>query len=223
MVTPALALADGLVRDLFPEQAWSFEVFLDRKPIGFHTFRVQETDSGQRVEIEADFNVKVLFIKAFSYEHRNVETWAAGCLEGVASSTRVNGDPQSLEATDAGDTFLVRTKNQESRLDRDCVKSFAYWQPSILEAESLLNSQTGELTDVKVRRAGDEVLDIDGRDIPATRWVLTVPEGDITLWYGRDTGLWLGLEAPARGGRTLRYRPVSLPQPPQESPRFGLN
>lgn len=194
-----------------PEKVWVFEVFLDRKPIGLHEFRVQADDEGHRVDIDARFDVRILMIKAWSYRHQNVERWDAGCLVSLESDTDVNGDPARVVARDEGKTFHVTTLDERQRLDRDCVMSFAYWTPDILEAQMLLNAQTGRMTPVTVSERGSEMRDIGEQSVEVDRYTLTTDEGDITLWYTRNEGLWVGLEAPAKGDRVLRYQPLDLP------------
>ena len=58
-----------------------------------------------------------------------------------------------------------------------------------------------------------DMVDVDGSPVEAVRYTLSTSGGDIRLWYTRE-GLWLALEAPAKGGRTIRYRPVRLPDAP---------
>jgi hypothetical protein len=80
----------------------------------------------------------------------------------------------------------------------------------VLESSRLLNSQTGEWIDVTVGEAQAEELEIQGRRVAAQRYDLGLPDGTISLWYGQN-GEWLALEAPAPGGRVLKYRPERLP------------
>ena len=76
----------------------------------------------------------------------------------------------------------------------------------------LLNSQTGELEDVAVTRENLDVIDVNGQTVEAIRYRLLAKSGAITLWYSNDESRrWLALEAPAKGGRTLRYIPVRIP------------
>ena len=73
---------------------------------------------------------------------------------------------------------------------------------------------------MRATRAGwkgeDEVV-VAGNPVDAIRYRLEAEAGDITLWYSDDAARrWLKLEAPARGGRTLRYRPLTVPEAPQD-------
>jgi len=58
---------------------------------------------------------------------------------------------------------------------------------------------------------GQTTLEVGGADIPARRYDLSVGDTVIALWYAADDYRWLALETPARGGRTLRYEPVTVP------------
>jgi len=81
--------------------------------------------------------------------------------------------------------------------------SFAYWDPRILTARRLLNSQTGELLPVQVATLGEETLDVRGQRVAAQRHRISGPQLQIDLWY--SAGGWVALEALAQGGRRLRY------------------
>ena len=52
----------------------------------------------------------------------------------------------------------------------------------------------------------------NGQPVEAVRYRLNAKAGAITLWYSNDESRrWLALEAPAKGGRKIRYVPVQVP------------
>ena len=83
--------------------------------------------------------------------------------------------------------------------------TFAYWNPRILEAKQLLNSQTGRFEPVTVERQAEEPLSVRGRIEPAIKYLLSGEKLKIELWYSRDMQ-WLGLQSMTDGGRKLRYQ-----------------
>lgn len=190
---------------------WRFKVFLDDREIGFHSFRVSEADSGSRVEIDADFNVRILFFNAYSYSHQNEEFWRNDCLFKLDSVTDDNGELLRVDGEAGSSGFIINTTTASQDTGLTCIRSFAYWNPAFLQSNRLLNSQTGEMVDVLISRRADEVIDIDGEAVAALRYTLEMKDGTISLWYSRDSHQWLALEAPAPGGRVLRYEPVELP------------
>jgi hypothetical protein len=86
-----------------------------------------------------------------------------------------------------------------------CILTFAYWNPRILEAQQLLNSQTGKYEPVKIEKLGEESILAQGKQQPATKYLLTGEKLKIELWYSPEMQ-WLGLQSTAEGGRKLLYR-----------------
>jgi hypothetical protein len=190
---------------------WRFEVLLNDKPIGFHSFSLTGAGERQTLTTEAQFDVKFLFINAFRYRHDNTEIWGNGCLDSINATTDSNGDFLSVRGQRHEDSFRLEGQPAEP-LPGECIQTFAYWNPDILDSSRLLNSQTGELEDVTVIRENLDAVDINGKTVEAIRYRLLAKSGAITLWYSNDASRrWLALEAPAKGGRTLRYIPVRIP------------
>jgi hypothetical protein len=194
---------------------WEFQVLLDGRDIGYHRFDIQDQDGVERVDIEARFEVEFMFITAYRYEHDNLETWQGDCLREIESSTDDNGKQYDI-AGQAGDSSFALDRNDATEnLDTPCLQTFAYWNPGILRAERLLNAQTGEWKPVTVESVGTGPFEVSGVPIAAEEYRLLIPDGAIRLWYQESNGQWLGLETETKGGRTLRYEPRLLPQPPR--------
>ena len=181
---------------------WNFRVMLDGEPVGWHRYVVRRDGAETEVESRASFDVRFLFINAYRYRHEARERWRGTCLDTLESRTETNGDVEEVEAASLGDALLVAGPAGDARLP-GCVMSFAYWDPRILGASRLLNSQTGEWLPVRVDDRGTEVVDLSGRPVRATRHRLSAPGLQIDLWY--SDGRWVALEAPTPGGRILRY------------------
>ena len=128
---------------------WRFEVLLNDKPIGFHSFSLTGDGERQTLTTEAQFDVKFLFINALRYRHDNTEIWGNGCLDSINATTDSNGDFLSVRGQRFDDSFRLEGQPAEP-LPGECIQTFAYWNPDILESSRLLNSQTGELEDVTV-------------------------------------------------------------------------
>ena len=192
-------------------QDWKFDVLLDDKEIGYHEFRVSDDGTRQVLETEARFDVKFLFITAFKYRHQNTEIWNDGCLTSIEAATNNNGDFLEVNGERIGDAFAVKRTSGPATLE-NCVRTFAYWNPEILASSRLLNSQTGDYEQVSVTLEGEDSVVVGNDVVDAVRYRMTAEAGDITLWYSNDESRrWLALEAPAKGGRTIRYKPLAVP------------
>ncbi|MGI9270854.1 MAG: DUF6134 family protein [Woeseiaceae bacterium] len=183
--------------------AWNFNVYLDDKKVGTHVFEVVQTGAQKEVQSIADFKVKFLFISAYSYEHSNIERWSDDCLLTFNAKTSVNGKRTRVSGAAATAGFLVNKGETEEVLP-DCVMSFAYWNPSFLNQERLLNPQTGEFLDVVVESLGNDKLMVRGQSVAAQRFKITARGIDLLVWYSANDE-WLALESVAKGGRVVRY------------------
>ncbi len=198
------------------EGQWVFRVYLDQKEIGYHEFKVAGSEAARQVQIDAQFDVKILFINAYSYSHQNLETWQDGCLASIDAVTDDNGDEFLVSGSRLDAGFNLKTAEGADRLETDCLRSFAYWDPLILQSRRLLNSQTGQIVDVNIQSRGLQVLQIGSSSFEAEKYEISMEDGTISVWYGASDRRWLALEAPAQGGRTIRYEPVILPNSPRE-------
>jgi hypothetical protein len=199
----ALADADASRGERALEQEWRFEVFLEDNPIGRQVFRLSRDGDRERMVTEARFDVKFFFITAYSYRHRNEEVWRDGCLHEISSNTDDNGRAFRVRGAARDDGFVVATGERTESLS-ECVRSFAYWNPLYLRAPKLLNSQTGDYEEVTLTSIGEEMLEANGRSLPARRYALVSPNFRIDLWYSPQDE-WLALESSSKSGRKLRY------------------
>ena len=203
VVTGMLTLAFATSTHAREVSRWDFDVYLGDKRIGNHVFEVTDVEGVTQVQSEADFKYKILLIPAYRYKHSAAERWNGDCLLGLKSRTNANGKRISISGRKTESGFTVVRDEAPAQLP-ECIMSFAYWNPSFLEQPRLLNPQTGEYVDVSVERVGDEILDVRGEPVQATRFRLEAYGVDLTLWYSSDDE-WLRLESVAKGGHVIRY------------------
>ena len=189
-----------------PDNAWRFRVFLDDREIGYHHFYLAGEGEHRQLRSEARFEVKLLFVKVFDYEHENLETWSGNCLQSIRSRTDSNGDLYSVNGRRADDAFRVEANEGAAALP-ECVMTFAYWNPEFLQQPRLLNSQDGRFLDVEVSPPEPDRLLVGGEALPSYRYRLQAGDLKLELWYSEDRE-WLALESEVAGGRTLRYEPI---------------
>jgi hypothetical protein len=184
-------------------EAWKFDVYLNDKKVGEHSFSVTEKSGVKQVRSEAEFKYRVFFIPAYRYKHSAAERWSGDCLIEFDASTNANGKRTQITGQKTGDIFRVEANDQPVELP-ECVMTFAYWNPAFLDQSSLLNPQTGEYVDVNVEQIGVDSLEVRGQPVTANRFQLTADETELTLWYSTDNE-WLALESVVKGGHIIRY------------------
>lgn len=199
----AVLACAGLASATGDEARYHFDVYLDDRLIGSHEYTISRPVSGyERVQSEADFDVRFLAIPVYRYEHRNTELWHGDCLESVNATTRTNGRLVEVVGKRTEKGFTIDGRADDAL--PDCVRTFAYWNPGLLEQKQLLNPQTGQLVAVEIERVAPDSMAAIGGEVPATVYRISTGEREIAVWYSASQQ-WLGLETEVRDGRTLRY------------------
>lgn len=197
LAMPVIAGATG------DSKSWDFSVLLDGDRIGYHRFELVEDGDRRRIESEAKFDVRFLFINAFRYRHNATEVWTDGCLREIDTRTQANGKKLAVSGATVEDRLIIDAGASETEFD-DCVMTFAYWDPDFLQEPRLLNSQSGEYVDVAVESLGVQPVMVRGQEVDASVYRLTAKKLELKLWYSPDDE-WLALESVAKGGRIIRY------------------
>jgi steroid 5-alpha reductase family enzyme len=194
MMEPAYANTDTDTR-----QTWFFDVKIDGKDVGYHKFTTNRDEDGFDVRAEAEFRYKILGVTVFSYEHEVTEQYDPNmCLQSIASETKTNGDIQRLQGSSNASSFVLVT-DTESVVEESCLITFAYWSPSLLSRQQLLNGQTGDLVEISVAP-----LTPPDESLSRNAYALTGEMIDITLGYDTQ-GNWQTLESTLGHGRILSY------------------
>jgi hypothetical protein len=194
LLTPLPALAN----------TWDFRVFLDDKEIGTHRFDLLDQGGERQLTSQARMNVKILFVTAYTYDHHDVEHWSGNCVSKLSSRTDDNGKKHHVEVQRREQDTTVQTQQGTQRLG-DCVMTFAYWNPAMLQQTRLLNSQDGEYIDVKITDAGADSIAVRGVKTAARRFELRSKKLSIDLWYSPQDE-WLALESMTERGQKLIYQ-----------------
>lgn len=190
-----------------------FSVTLDDVPIGEHRFAIDEQADRRVVTSQAAFTVKLGFLPLYRYRHHAHEVWRDGCLVSLTAETDDDGRRTTVSAAPAeggglqvvgGDGAASSATAPGKPLEK-CVMTFAYWNPSILRQQRLLNVQTGEYDRVTVQPLGSDVVQVRGQGLRADRFRIGGLARPIDLWYAAGER-WVALETTVDGGRRLRYR-----------------
>ena len=186
-----------------PARSWNFRVFLNEDPIGYHNFTLTSQGDARELKSVAHYQVKILFISAYHYDHQATETWRGDCLARLDSTSDDNGKQYAVHALDDGQQLHIEAPPARYALS-GCAMTFAYWNPVMLQQSHLINPETGEDVAVAIHAVGDEDIAVRGSTVRARRYHLHSAKLEIDLWYSPE-GEWLALESPNEKGRRLRY------------------
>jgi hypothetical protein len=182
---------------------WNFRVYLNQDPIGYHNFSVVTHGDAHELKSLAHYTVKVLFIKAYHYDHQASESWSGDCLQRLESSSDDDGTAYTVHGHGDANGFDVDTTKGHYSVS-GCAMTFAYWNPVMLQQTHLINPETGEDVAVTISHMGEESVQVRNAPVRAQRYHLHSAKLEIDLWYS-DQGDWLALESALEKGRRLRY------------------
>lgn len=205
----AFTLSEFSIANTATSKSWKFRVLLDDKPIGYHQVNINRDANRKTVHTQANFDVRILFIPVYSYDHETRERWVDNCLVGISSTTDDNGENYFISSMQREQQLALETQDGMTSLD-GCVRTFAYWDVELLKSDRLLNTQTGEYEDVEITDMGTGVLSYDQQEIEARKFRLLAKDMTIDLWYTQDMQ-WLALESVTESGAVLRYLPEKVP------------
>lgn len=194
-----------LATPLLQAKEWAFDVYLDKNKIGTHTFSLNDNT----LTSKANFNVKVLFINAYKYDHTAKERWAGDCLSALEADTIENKIVTKVNGKLDGSAFNIKNGNQAQILPA-CVMTFAYWNPKILQQSKLLNPQNAEYLDTTITKLGDAKTEVKSKLTDTTHYKITgalkgVKKLNIELWYNQDND-WVALKSITPEGYNIIYR-----------------
>jgi hypothetical protein len=186
-------------------KTWDFDVYLDKQKIGTHRFDYENGTLNSR----ADFNVKLLWVSAYRYQHQASEQWQGECLSKLSAQTQENKVKTLVDGQLQAQQFEINVNNKSLSLPA-CVMTFAYWNPSMRKQSKLLNPQNAEYLDVTFTAQGASSLKVRGQNTPTQVYLLKGRfEGNeklnIRLWYDAQDE-WVGLESTTPEGYKINYK-----------------
>ncbi|WP_020168307.1 MULTISPECIES: DUF6134 family protein [Methylotenera] len=201
-----LFLSTALIALPVMAEEWAFDVYLDKSKIGKHTFTL---DQNRQLTSRAKFNVKVLFIEAYNYDHTAKEQWKDDCLASLEANTTENKVVSNIKGAKKDAGFEVSDGKTTQTLPT-CTMTFAYWNPKILTQSKLLNPQNAEYLDTNFEKLGQETITVKGQPAEVTHYKLKGSLNgknklNIELWYNAKNE-WVALKSITPEGYKINYK-----------------
>ena len=194
-----------LCSSLASAEEWNFDVFLDKSKIGKHTFTLNDNTLTSR----AKFNVKVLFINAYQYDHTSKEQWDNGCLTEIDVNTTEDKVNTKVKGKKIASGFEISDGKKNKTLPARTM-TFAYWNPKIFTQTKLLNPQNAEYLDTVFENLGNDNILVKGKATDTTHYKLTGALNGknklkIELWYNQKNE-WVALKSTTPEGYIITYK-----------------
>ncbi|GJL94579.1 MAG: hypothetical protein DHS20C05_09840 [Hyphococcus sp.] len=155
------------------------------KVIGHHIVDVRNTEFGTVVDTKIEMRVKFGPIPVFKYDHTAREVWRDDKLISLVSNTDNNGEVSSVDAKYRDGGLYINGSEYEGMAPANSAPS-SYWDKSVVDAEALINTQTGEIIDIEVENLGETLAP---HDQTAEHYRLTGTVA-LNIWYEGER--WVG-------------------------------
>ena len=203
-----LACALGLARpahaaDAIPSDAVYSIVHEEHGEIGVHKVDFEKNGEDLIVKVTGEASVSVAFITVFRFTTSRRETWRDGRLVGYLAETDDDGTDSRVQIGSEGDLLRIATRGAAATAPGDLMLGHP-WNLAVTEQNRLIDSESGALLKVAITRAGEDTIQIAGKPIKATKYVVTGDQNR-EIWYGPD-GTWLQLRLRSRGALVTMTR-----------------
>lgn len=199
----------------------SFAVYRNGQQIGTHTLAFQNSGDQRAVATSIDFAVKAMGMTVYRYVHRGNEVWKGSTLQSIDTKTDDNGKQFAMKARQNGNQLAVERKAAEPAasaatndqgLQRNgtvvetlpaTILPSTHWNLKQVKQSTLLNTQYGTPSKVKITDLGRETIKTASNSIQATHYRYS---GDITMdqWFD-DRGRWVKAAFKAFDGSEIEY------------------
>lgn len=182
--------------------AMRFRVLRNGSPVGAHTVTFQRQGRDIVVETRFDVQVQLLFVTAYQYEYRAIDTWQNGCLIAMQAWINDDGARHEVVATSDGERLIIDGPRGRGTA-RLGVYPTHHWNAGVLGSDHVLNTITGRVANVRIVDQGIETVSMNGESRPARRFAYS-GELQNQVWYD-ERGRWVKMRFQGTDGSTIEY------------------
>ncbi len=156
--------------------------------LGMHRLTFSRTEGNLVVEVASEITVEFFSMTVFRYAAKRREVWRDGRMIAYESDTHDDGTDVRVTAKAAEDGLIIAGPSGR-RMAALGVFPTHPWKQSIVDAEVLMHTTTGELLEVAVTEVGPETLILEGRPIQTTKYRMS-GDHEREIWFN-DKGDWV--------------------------------
>lgn len=173
-----------------------FEVFRGQDSIGSHSIAFARDGSRLQVETNTEVQLKLIGVTVFSYTHRGRETWQGPYLQTLETETNDDGTRHRVSGRRVDRGFSVEGTAGSYVVSSGVIPG-SYWNSDLVEANALIDVETGELFEIAVEDRGLDIVKAADEEVRARRFRVT-GNRVVHLWYDAS-GLVVKMAFESRG------------------------
>lgn len=198
---PAGALSD--IGDLYGDEI-AFDVLRKGDVVGEHVTTFQKQGDEVVVNSRMNIDIMALFFPLYAFEYRSKEVWKGDRLTALDVRVLDGSDKTAFSAKRENELLDVTAPDKPYQVSGSLFTT-NHWNSEVVKDRRVLNTLTGNINIVAVKKIGRENVDVVGGTLNATRYDYTGDLKDTSVWYD-DQGRWVKLRFKARDGSMIDYR-----------------
>ncbi len=172
-------------------QRFSFAIMRNGQQIGQHDMEIARDGGATTVDFRTQIDVKVMFIKAYSFGYVGREIWNGDSFLSFESQTNDNGKPHAVTASARADKTAITADGKTIEASGNIIPA-SFWNLAFLTRTSFFHTETGLPLKIAVSDLGVEQIATRMGSRPARHFRLT---------GGLERDLWFD-----QTGAPLRYQ-----------------
>ena len=190
------------ISELYPNGI-KFDVFRNNEKVGGHAVRFSYLISGS-IGVYSKLIIKVRFLGllVYKYDYESQSIWSNGRLIQLEANQDENGQVDRVNVEKKNSRLVVTSAQQNNHCALTCLPS-NHWNASILDKNQVINTLTGEISNIEIENLGKFTIIAQGKEISAYKYRYT---GDINalVWY-TENGRWVKLQFSGKDGSIIDY------------------
>lgn len=191
----------NIIEDKYP-QPLLFDVYRNGKLVGEHLTRFDNDGGKLKISSKMTLTIKVLFVTVYRFQYQSVDLWCNDRLQWLNAETNRNGKITTVTAMVDSTAIKVKIGDREQLADVDIIPT-NHWNANVLEANQVLNTLTGNINNVAIRRCVTGNPEIESA-APGAECFAYSGELETRVWYDGE-GRWRGLEFAGDDGSSISY------------------
>ena len=191
MLAIAMMLCANGLRAEPQVQRLSFAIMRNGQQIGQHDMEIARDGGAAIVDFRTQIEVKVMFIKAYSFSYAGREIWNGDSFASFQSRTNDNGKPHAVTASATADKTAITADGKTIEASGNVIPA-SFWNLAFLTRTSFFHTETGLPLKIMVSDLGVEQIATRMGPKPARHFRLT---------GGLERDLWFD-----QTGAPLRYQ-----------------
>lgn len=180
-----------------------FDVHRNGEKVGHHHVVFENSEDSLKVNSTFQLEIKLLFIVAYRFTYISDEVWQNGQLIELKSDVNDDGDKALIELS--RDTSGLKISGPEgTEMTSGPLYVTTHWNSAVINENRVLNTLTGRINRVDIKRLKTEIIDTENGPVSATRFAYT-GDLDTEVWYD-DTGRWVKMKFKGRDGSDIEYK-----------------